>query len=154
MMINTFSRYLFLLTFILSTAIAKAQTTTKADRLCGKWISAEKNLIVEVYRDNNEFRAKIVWYKNDDQSKSMEEWTDKHNPDKSLRNRKILGMNVVDNLVYNARSDSWEHGTIYDAKTGHYWDASARLTNDGLLKVTGYWHLKFIGRSMTFKKAS
>ena len=151
-MIKTFSRYLFLLIFILSTAIAKAQTASKADRLCGKWISDEKNLIVEVYKDKNEYRAKIVWYKNEDQSKSMEEWTDKHNPDQSLRSRKILGMNVVDNLVYNSKSDSWEHGTIYDAKTGHYWDASARLINDGLLKVTGYWHLKFIGRSMIFKK--
>lgn len=151
-MIKTFLSYLFLFSFIAANCVAKAQVSTKADRVCGKWISAEKNLIVEVYRDKNEFKAKIVWYKNDDQSKSMEEWTDKHNPDKALRTRKILGMNVVDNLVYNSKSDSWEHGTVYDAKTGHYWDASARLTDDGLLKVTGYWHLKFIGHSMIFKK--
>lgn len=154
MMINTFSRHLFLLLFIGIALTAKAQTTAKADRICGKWISDEKNLIVEVYKDKNEFKAKIVWYKNEDQSKSMEEWTDKHNPNKALRGRKILGMNVVDNLVYNSKNDSWEHGTIYDAKSGHSWDASAHLTNDGLLKVTGYWHLKFIGRTLTFQKTA
>lgn len=153
-MSNIFLRCFFILLLVGITSIAKAQPKAVADQICGKWISAEKNIIVEVYQDKGVFKAKIVWYKNEDQSKSMEEWTDKHNPDKNLRNRKILGMDVVDKLVYDGKSHSWEHGTVYDAKSGHYWDASARLTDDGLLKVIGYWHLKFIGRSMVFKKVN
>lgn len=151
-MIKHIPRYLLLFLFIGISIITKAQNTTDADRICGKWLSAEKNLMVDVYKENNSFAAKIIWYKTDDQSKTMEEWTDKHNPDKALRNRKILGMEVVNNLVYDTKSKTWEHGTVYDAKNGHYWDASVRLTGDGLLKVTGYWHFKFIGRTMVFKK--
>lgn len=154
MIIKSFSQYLFLLFFIGTACTAKAQTNNAADRICGKWVSDDKDLIVDVYKENDVFKARIVWYKTDDQSKTMEEWTDKHNPNKALRDRKILGMNVVDHLVYDARNKSWEHGSVYDAKSGHTWDASAYLTNDGVLKVTGYWHLKFIGRTMTFKKAS
>lgn len=117
-------------------------------------MSAEKNLLVEVYRQNGDYRAKILWFKNDDNSKAMDEWMDKHNPDEAFRNRKILGMNVVKDLVYDPKSNTWEHGHVYDAKTGHYWDAAAYLANNDTLKVTGYWHFKFIGHTMTFKRVS
>jgi uncharacterized protein (DUF2147 family) len=145
---------LLLVGFLMLVGRVNAQTMPAADQICGKWTTQEKNLTVEVYRESGEFKAKIIWFKNDDNSKTMEEWTDKHNPDKAMRDRKILGMNVVKDLVYEPKSNSWEHGSIYDAKNGRYWDASAYLTKDGLLKVTGYWHFKFIGRTMTFKKAS
>jgi uncharacterized protein (DUF2147 family) len=146
-----------LLLLILLTAFingVKAQTMSATDMICGKWMSSENNLKVEVYKENREYKAKIIWFKNEDESKRMDEWTDKHNPDKTLRDRKILGMNVVKDLVYVPKSNTWEHGSIYDAKSGKYWDASARLAKDGTLKVTGYWNFKFIGRTMTFKKVS
>src|ERR1700761_328643 len=85
--------------------------------LCGKWMASEKNLEVEVYRDHDTFKGKIIWFK-DDESKPIDEWTDKHNPDPALRSRKILGMNVVRDIAYRPGSNSWEGGKIYDAKGG------------------------------------
>lgn len=145
-------KLIILFACLLFPVLLRAQNVSPTEQICGRWTTVEKNLTVDVYKDNGEYKAKIVWFKNDDESKRMDEWTDKHNPNKELRDRKILGMDVVDDLVYDAKSKSWEHGKVYDAKSGHYWDASAYLTNDGLLKVTGYWHFKFIGRTMTFKK--
>ena len=134
--------------FLLATGcVVKAQTVAANEMICGRWMSSEKNLEVEIYKENGDFRAKIIWFRADDKSKAMDEWKDTHNPDKNLRTRKILGMNVVKDLIYDPKSNSWEHGTIYDAKGGHYWDASAYLTKEGGLKVTGYWHFKFIGRT-------
>src|ERR1700744_3016841 len=124
-------------------------TVNNPNVLCGKWMSAEKNLEVEIYRDHDNFKRKIIWFK-DDESKPIDEWTDKHNPDPALRTRKLLGMNVLRDMVYRVKSNSWEDGKIYDAKSGHEWDASAKINNEGDLKVTGYWHLKFIGKTMTF----
>ncbi len=144
---------LSLLFIMIICCTAIAQTAAPGDYICGKWMSSDKNLEVEVYKENGEFKAKIIWFKADDNSKRMEEWTDTHNPDKNLRRRKLLGMNVVNNLIYQPKSNSWEHGTIYDAKGGHYWDASASLSKDGVLKVNGYWHFKFIGRSLTFYRS-
>lgn len=146
------SKLTLLFTCLLFPVLLKAQAVSPTEQIIGRWTTIEKNLTVDVYKDNNEFKAKIVWFKNDDETKRMDEWTDKHNPDKSLRDRKIIGLNVVKNLVYDPKSNSWEHGSVYEAKTGRSWDASAYLTRDGLLKVTGYWHFKFIGRTMTFKK--
>lgn len=121
------------------------------DRICGKWMSSEKNLIVQVYKSGTDFKAKIIWFK-DDPSKPMEEWTDKNNPDPSLRDRKILGMDILRNMKYDAGNNSWEDGMIYDAKHGKEWNASAYIDAHGLLRVRGYWHFKIFGRTMTFKR--
>lgn len=123
------------------------------DRICGKWMSEEKNLIVLVYKDGDDFRAKIVWFNaQDDSSKPMDARTDYKNPDKALRSRKLIGMNVLDGLKYVPKTDSWEDGKIYDAMSGRTWNSSAYITPGGEMKVTGYWHFKFIGRTMTFTR--
>jgi uncharacterized protein (DUF2147 family) len=141
-------KYLLLLLF--TGFVTKAGNVHNPDFICGKWISSEKNLIVQVYKEDGSFRARIVWFKNIDDSKRMEEWADIHNPDPSLRSRKLIGMSILRNLVYMQKSNTWEDGKIYDAKNGREWDASVRVNDEGSLKVTGYWHFKFIGRTLTF----
>lgn len=124
-----------------------------SDRLCGKWMSEKKNCIVQVYREGDDFKAKLVWFDDsDDPSRPMETRLDVHNPSKSLRSRRLIGMNVLENLEYHPKTDSWENGMIYDAQTGRKWNSSAYMTSDNVLKVTGYWHFKFIGRTMTFNR--
>lgn len=154
MSIKLASRIFLLIFCVMMGHSLKAQTAAAGDVILGRWAADDKSLVVDVYKDKGQYKAKMVWFKNEDTSKAMDEWTDKHNPDKNLRNRKLIGMDVVKDLIYEPKSNSWEHGSIYDAKSGKYWSASASLSKDGLLKVTGYWHLKFIGRTMTFKKAS
>lgn len=143
----------FLILFFLTGFTTNTTQANDADRICGKWISSSKNIIVLVYREGNTFKGKMVWYKNTDTSKAMDEWTDKHNPDPTLRNRKILGLNILKEMTYSPGSDSWENGKIYDIGSGHVYSASVHLGKDGVLKVTGYWHFKFIGRTMTFVRA-
>lgn len=122
-----------------------------SDKICGRWMSEEKNLIVQVFKEGDEFKAKIVWFSDkDDPSRPMDIRTDEKNPDKALRSRKILGMNVLEGLQYEPSTNSWENGKIYDAMSGHKWSSSASLTDNGDLKVTGYWHFKFIGRTLKF----
>lgn len=143
--------------FIFFTIIASKNFTLKqlsmppAEQICGKWESSEKNLVVYVYRENDKFMAKILWFNAND-GRPMNSWTDRNNPNEALRNRKIVGMSVLSDLTYNAKSNSWENGTIYDAKHGHEWDASAYINEEGMLKVKGYWHFKFIGKTLTFRR--
>lgn len=144
-----------LLLFIFLTGwIAAPPVSADPDLVCGKWMSADKNLIVNIYRENGEYKAKIVWFLNTDTSKAMDEWTDKKNPDPNLRNRKLIGMGILEGLSYVPKTQTWENGKIYDAKGGRYWSASIRMDNNNLLKVTGYWHFKFIGRAMRFTRVS
>jgi uncharacterized protein (DUF2147 family) len=136
---------------LLNCTISRANNTPRGEQICGKWESSENNLIVQVYMQDNKYLAKIAWY-SDTGGKPMDYWTDKRNPDPLLRNRKILGMSVLSNMTYMPNTNSWEDGLIYDSKYGRTWNASAYIDKNGLLKVKGYWHFKFIGRTMTFKR--
>ncbi|HTK20219.1 MAG TPA: DUF2147 domain-containing protein, partial [Mucilaginibacter sp.] len=89
-------KFLFLLFFVGFNFQSRA-AVPESDRILGKWLSSDKKLMVEVYKEKEQFKAKIIWF-NDDPSKPMDEWRDKHNPDPALRNRKILGLEILRGL--------------------------------------------------------
>jgi len=152
-MVKKFVVFSLILFVLSSTFNARSLALEPSDKICGKWQSEKKNCIVQVYRFGDDFRAKLVWFDDSDEpGKPMESRVDYKNPDKNLRARKLIGMNVLDDLEYKAKTKSWENGMIYDAQTGKKWNSSAYLTPDDALKVTGYWHFKFIGRTMTFHR--
>lgn len=142
---------LVIILLIFSCLLSNGATPPNGDRIVGKWVSSEKNLVVQVYKSGDRFRGKIAWYK-DDPAKAMDEWTDKHNPDPALRSRKILGIDVLRDLKYDPKGDVWEDGMIYEAKTGKEYNASAYIDKQGILRVKGYWHLKIFGKTMTFRR--
>ncbi len=100
------------------TTLAFAQNNP--DAIIGRWIAIpKKNLIVEVFKDRNKYKGKIVWFNdNDDKTKPMNTRLDENNSNPALRNRKVLGLKVLENMVYNSKSNKWESGTIYEAKSG------------------------------------
>lgn len=128
------------------------QSNQNADAIIGKWMTIENNLEVEVYKEDNIFRAKIIWFKIDDTTRPMDTRTDEKNPDPALRSRKWLGMEVLRNLKYNAHANEWQDGIIYDAKHGKEWDSVVWINDAGLLKVKGYWIFKWISQTLTFKR--
>lgn len=127
-------------------------TETNEDAILGKWMTLENNLEVEVYKKDNNFRAKIIWFKIEDKTRPMNTRLDDKNPNPYLRNRKWLGMEVLRNLKYNAEANEWEDGIIYDAKHGKEWDSVAWINNQGLLKVKGYWLFRWISETLTFRR--
>jgi uncharacterized protein (DUF2147 family) len=137
--------------FLCTCITLQVQAGPPAELICGKWESTDKNLIVQVYKEGGKFSGKIIWY-SDTGGKPMDYGTDKRNPDPKLRNRKILGMNVLHDMAYNASTNSWEDGVIYESKNGREWNASIYIDKSGMLKVKGYWHIKLIGKTMTFTR--
>ncbi len=135
--------------FIFNSFFSYAQNNENA--ILGKWETEKGSCIVEVYKQSNEFKAKVVWF-SDKGKKPMNEWTDEKNPNKSLRSKKLLGMDVLRNLHYNADDNEWEDGIIYDPTSGKEWDSVVWLTKDNLLKVKGYWVFKFLSETQTFKR--
>lgn len=131
--------------------ILNTNAQNSSDAILGKWMTTDNKLMVEVYRQNNNYKAKILWFK-EVSNKIMSDRLDENNPDKTLRNRKWLGMDVLRNLKYDAKDNEWVDGIIYDAKHGREWDSIAWINNDHLLKVKGYWVFKFISETLVFKK--
>jgi uncharacterized protein (DUF2147 family) len=77
-----------------------------------------------------------------------------HSANPALRNRKILGMEILDGLRYDAQKKEWVNGKIYDASSGRYWSSCAKLLQNGILKVRGFWKVEWIGKSISFRKVS
>jgi uncharacterized protein (DUF2147 family) len=146
-----FRKYSFLLFFLLlcTGVIASDDVLPASEQICGKWESSEKSLVIRIYMEDDQLQAKVLWY-SDTNGKPLDYLTDKRNPDPKLRSRKILGMSVLSNMQYDPGTNSWGNGMIYDSQAGHSWNASANVDKKGLLNVRGYWHFKFIGKTMTF----
>lgn len=139
---------LILITFV---SISSISAQNKPDAIVGKWITEKGNCIVEVYKDKNQYKGKVLWFdvKN---KKPMDQWTDEKNPNAALRSRKLVGLEILDNLKYDPSSNEWVDGQIYDATTGKKWDSVVWLTNNKQLKVKGYWVFKFLSQTRTFKR--
>jgi uncharacterized protein (DUF2147 family) len=135
-----------------NTSISLIKNIHNEDAIIGKWMTIDNSLEVEVYKQGNDFKARVIWFKIEDTTRPMNTRTDDMNPNPKLRTRKWLGMEVLRNLKYNAADNEWRDGIIYDAKHGKEWDSVVWINKNGLLKVKGYWVFRWISETLTFKR--
>lgn len=141
------------LSIVMITIGQKSLSQNDSDQIVGRWMSIENNLEVEIFKAGDFYNAKVVWIDDsDDKSRPMNTRCDSRNPDESLRKRKIIGLVVMNGLIYSKENDDWEQGKIYDPHSGKNWNATASFTNNGLLKVRGYWSFQLLGKDLFFKK--
>lgn len=147
-------KFVFIVLFFFQLHPLGSLAQNKTDAILGKWInSGDKNLEVEVFKTGSEYKGKVIWFDDtDNKLRPMKERTDSNNPEKTLRERKILGLEVLHGLHYDADDDEWRNGKIYDASSGKTWNAKVWIDNDGSLKVRGYWHISLLGQTMSFNK--
>lgn len=125
----------------------------KADNILGNWMSTDHSVAVKVYEADNEYRAKVMWFNEKlGSGKPMHSRHDTENPDPALRSQKIIGMEILEGLKFNPKTSTWENGKIYDASSGRHWDSSIAFAKDGTIKVRGYWKVKWIGKSIAFRR--
>lgn len=139
------------LTLILLSASFYSQI--KKDDILGNWVAKDQSVKVQVYKENGNFQAKVLWYNEKLGSGiPMHAARDTRNPNPKLRGRKIIGMDVLSGLHFNNQKKRWENGKIYDASSGRTWDSYAELHDNGDLIVRGYWKWQWIGKSMHFER--
>ncbi|MFZ6025371.1 MAG: DUF2147 domain-containing protein [Bacteroidota bacterium] len=143
-----------LLALIVLLASSFKKPVTNGDTIIGKWMAVEdKNIIVQVFKTDEEYKAVITCFDDtDDKTRPMAIRCDTKNPDKTLRTKKIIGLEVLRGLSYNDKEDEWQDGHIYDPSSGKEYNAKAWLTDDGNLKVRGYWHFECLGKNMSFSR--
>ncbi len=138
---------------VLMMLVQKSFSQNSPDQIVGRWMSNENNLEVEIFKAGGCYSAKVVWIDNSgDKSTPMNARCDFRNPDESLRRRKIIGLVVMNGLIYNKENNDWEQGKIYDPHNGKDWNAKASLTEGGLLRVRGYWGFQLLGKDVLFRK--
>lgn len=132
------------ITLFVATIFCMSAFAQKADAVLGKWLSPNGEDQIQIYKKGDKYFGKLSWikYPNDETGKPK---TDKKNPDKTLRSRQELGLELLKDFKYDG-DNVYEDGTIYDPKSGKTY--SCKMTIDGeKLKIRGYVGISLLGRS-------
>ena len=119
-----------------------------AQDVVGKWKLENGTAIVEIYKSGKVYNGKIVWLKNPTEADGTPAVDDK-NPNKSLRKRQLMGLNMLSNLKAEGKGE-YDGGTIYDPNNGETYYCSLEVKGN-TLKVRGSldkWGL--MGRTMNW----
>ncbi|MBO9698613.1 MAG: DUF2147 domain-containing protein [Sporocytophaga sp.] len=115
------------------------------DEIIGIWETpGNDNGRIEIFKSGNKYYGKIIWLKRKGENGQV--LTDKNNPDKSLQNRPIVGLEILKGFVFN-KEDMWEDGEIYDPKSGNTYSCQISLQDKNIMKVRGYIGFSLIGRT-------
>ncbi|TVR74933.1 MAG: DUF2147 domain-containing protein [Marinilabiliales bacterium] len=128
--------------------LASASLKAQADRIIGFWLNDDGKAQIEIYKvDGNKYNGRIVWLSEpfeDDGSVKV----DKENPDRSLRNQPIKGLEILKGFTYNTSKQEWEQGRIYDPDNGRTYDCYMSLDGHNTLKIRGFvLGMRWLGRS-------
>ncbi len=116
-----------------------------AQDVIGKWKLEDGTAVVEVYKSGDSFNGKIVWLQNPTEADGTPA-KDTNNPDKNLRSREIMGLNMLSGL--KKTGNEYSGGKIYDPGNGKTYNCSMKVEGD-VLKVRGSLDKKgLIGRTM------
>ena len=116
-----------------------------AQDVIGRWKLEDGTAIVEVYKNGDSFNGKIVWLANPTEADGTPA-VDNNNPDKALRSRQLIGLNMRGGLQKNGTAGSG--GSIDDPGNGKTYNCSMKVEGD-ILKVRGSLDKKgLLGRTM------
>ncbi len=119
----------------------------QAENIVGFWLTADRDSQIEIYRTSGgKFHGKLVWLDEpleDDGSVKR----DNNNPDRSLRNRRLMGLEILKDFIYDSSEREWTEGTIYDPSNGRTYDCYMWLDGNNTLKLKGFvLGMRFLGR--------
>jgi len=133
---------LILLILVLFSFFGKAQI--KAGDIVGNYVVPSKDGAIRIYEKNGKYYGKIIL--NKDASK-----LDLKNPDKEKQKRKVLGLDILNDFVFDG-DDTWEDGSIYDPKNGKTYSCKITRLANGDLNIRGFIGVSLLGRTETFTK--
>jgi uncharacterized protein (DUF2147 family) len=135
-------------------ATAGAGGRDDPDAIVGLWRTAPTEngfARVEIVRRDDAYFGTLVWldeetYPADDPMAGRVK-VDRENPDPALRDRTILGLEIVRGLEW-AGDGRWQGGTIYDPESGKTYKSKAELADGGAaLDLRGYIGISLLGRT-------
>jgi len=143
---------------LLATILLTATTAFSAgpSDILGSWKTDGGDSRLELFRCGEKICGKIVWLKQPNYIDSKDgpvgkTKVDRKNPDPGLRNRPILGLQVMKGLTAKG-GNRWGNGACYDPETGKSYKCKMRLASPGRLELRGYIGISLIGRTFVLTR--
>lgn len=125
---------LVMLMMVLTGAMAQA------DKVCGtyKVLRNGVNSKVKVFKNGNGYRAQVIWVDNLKMPDGSIR-TDAKNPNKNKRSVHADQIVLIEKVTYNASSNVWDGGMIYDPTSGKEYRVELSFKDEKTLTVKGMW---------------
>lgn len=129
----------------LSILLSSFFSPTPDDKIIGQYWVEGKTGKIEIYNCGDEYCGKIIW--------RADTRKDVKNPDKTLRNRSVIGITFLKNFIYQVNNEEWTDGTVYSIDNGKTYSGKLWLEDNGqTLKMRGFIGLSLFGRTATLKR--
>ena len=139
-----------------------ASSQEKADELLGEWYTEDNESKVLVEKRGKKYYGTIIWlseprYELGDVEAGVIKH-DRHNRDKGLRARPIIGITVLTDFAFNVKKKTWSGGKIYDPENGKQYKCVLRIgskASDGStqsLNVRGFVGISALGRTTVWSR--
>lgn len=113
----------------------------------GLWYAEGGAAQVEISQCGNTLCGRVVWLRSPLEENGCT-LQDHHNPDTTLRNRPVLGLEILHGLSPNSGNEGeWRGGTIYDPSNGKTYSCRLTMDSDHRLHLCGYVGIPLIGRT-------
>ena len=117
---------------LIPATLAAATPALAADPIQGDWVTADKDAIIRISQCGKTVCGRIHKYLVTPPNGVGQK--DVHNPDRSLRNRTLLGMAIL--TGFRPDDDIWR-GKVYDPKSGKTYRSEVSLQSANRLKMKG-----------------
>ena len=138
---------------IFATMLLAASTVFGAgpNDILGLWKTEKGDVHLEFFGCGETICGKIVWL---DEPKYVNEIDgpvgiakfDRKNPDPTLMNRLILGLQVMKGVTYLGKN-KWGGGVCYDPQSGNTYKCKMKLVSPDRLEMRGYIGISLFGRN-------
>ena len=114
----------------------------------GLWWAEGGAAQVEIVRCGEALCGRVVWLRSpfDEHGCPLR---DEYNPDPSLRQRSVVGVELLRELRLTAEGE-WGGGEIYDPGSGRTYSAVLHPEGENRLQLRGYLGLRLLGRTTTW----
>lgn len=129
--------------------------------ITGYWRTPAKHgdaAVIHIYREGEVFNGRVAalsqprYPADADNGHAGEAKMDLHNPEKSLRDRPIIGLEIVHGFE-TAGDGEWDDATIYNPNNGKTYKCTAKLTDGGqTLEVRGYIGISLFGHTQEWTR--
>lgn len=138
---------------IMSLAAAlRAEPQIPVENVLGYWLTEKQGAVIEIDRceQGKGLCGRIAWLR-EPYTDAGELKRDPENPDASLRDRPLCGMQVVTNLT-RIDGDTWAYGRVYNPEDGNDYRAYLDAQEDGTVDIRGYIGIPLLGKSETWTR--
>jgi uncharacterized protein (DUF2147 family) len=134
---------------LVTIAVSRGAPATAAPMPVGRWWAEGGAAHVEIRPCGPNLCGQVVWLRSPFDEFGCE-LRDRRNPDEALRDRPVLGLEILHGLTPAAGGEWWAGGTIYDPGSGRTYACQLRLDGEHRLELRGYVGFPLLGRTTTW----